>query len=218
MWADDYPDLEVGAMRACRIDTPRLTEGTHPYTILEQLIDLWITKHDHVMAYNAQFDRTVLEKECERHGIKLPTIDWICALTDVHYPSYYRCRQLAHIALDHGITVDPKTTHGALADVCLVRDLLEVGGYSYRDVINYRDDPWVYMKAELPKPWGKDAELAKVLQAEAKADGYGWQTAKGTDKPTFEKMWVKRVKLSQLEQEKTKKLNFLRSLIKDENN
>jgi hypothetical protein len=103
--------------------------------------------------------------------------------------------------------------HGAKADVEAVRTLMEHRGLTRLLIEEYRDEPWVYMTALLPKPWGKTELVAKELQKAAKEDGYSWQTCRGTAEPVFTKKWVKRVKSSLFEEEKAKKMPFKREVL-----
>jgi len=160
---------------------------------------------DVVIAYNAKFDREVLEKECERQGVELPKINWLCGLEDIEWEPHFRCKQLSHLCLDHGIEVDPSKLHGALADCYLFSELMERRKTKVEDMIAFRDDPWVVLAACMPK---FDPELNEA----AKADNYNWQTPRGTDL-VFPKRWCKRVKQRYLETEKQKKLPFQREVL-----
>jgi len=209
MWAADYPELSPEIQRVCKLPSERKNFVGSPSTkeVLANLHSL-AGQADYLMAYNAEYDRTVWEQECIRQKVPFPTTPWLCAYSDVPYPDYYRCRQLSHLALDHGIKVDPEALHGALGDVRLMGQLLSRGGYTLEKILEYKQEPWVYMKAVFNAfgPGGQE------LKEAAKADGYGWQQCRG-DTVTFMKTWVKRVKLSKFEEEKARTLPFKRETL-----
>jgi hypothetical protein len=228
IWDKDYPDMAEGAKRACRItwdQMPKELFYVSPKNAIKRIQTILSGKRsilgqeshvpiDFVLAYNNRFDRTILEKECERQGVRPKTYEWLCGLQDIPYPPHYRCKQLSHIALDHGIVVNPESLHGALADVKLFVQMMQVGGYKIEDILAYIADPWVILQAHCDiKPWHPGG---KELNDAVKADGYSWQTCKGLDEPVFDKTWVKRIKKSQLEIEKQKQLPFKRSVAWEE--
>lgn len=153
---------------------------------------------DYVIAYNKEYDETLLLAELARKGFASPLHNkyWLCAMRDVE-PNYkHKCWKLSHLALDHGVSVDPAGLHRAMADVSLTQRFLQHINYSAHDMFYYNQIPWVIMQALIPEPWkdgGKGVELAK-------ARGYGWEKTKGTDK-VFSKSWVKRIKFTHLDNE-----------------
>jgi DNA polymerase III epsilon subunit-like protein len=177
--------------------------------LLEFLSDVEV-----IVAYNAVFDKTVFEAELIRCGIPVPAFTWICAMTDVKFEDHYRCKQLSHLALDHGITVNPDALHGALGDCHLLCELLAKRGANIEEMVAYNREPWIFLIAELEKPWGNTEALAKKQQAEAKADNYSWERPRGFPDSHFPKKWCKAVKQSQLEFEKEKKFSFKREVAK----
>ena len=85
--------------------------------------------------------------------------------------------------------VDPQSLHRALADCKLLARLI-LEKYSITEIIEYANKPWTYLRALVPAPW-TDKEVGKNW---ARQNGYSWQVCKGTDGPTWDKAWVKRVK------------------------
>jgi hypothetical protein len=103
-----------------------------------------------------------------------------------------RCKQLSHRCLDLGLSMDNRNVHRALADVDMVCDVLDL--WDMEEVIAYWKIPDIYIRAMIPPPWvgrGGDGGVGRDL---AKAAGFGYERAPGTDNPYFEKQWVKRVK------------------------
>jgi hypothetical protein len=151
---------------------------------------------DVIIAHNIKFDKTVLESVCARIGLIPPKKRWLCTLTEVPYPDKYRCKQLSHLAYDHGLPMDTRVLHRAVHDVRLMLDLI-LTKYCFSKILAYADEPWLYLKADIPAPWtdgGKGKEAATKI-------GYSWEKARGTEEPVFPKTWVKRVKLSQADKE-----------------
>ncbi len=210
MWDEDYEDISPEAMRVCKIKDSRLFGVPKPHIAIER-IDKILESCTYVGAYNAAFDRAIFENEAKRQKLELYKHEWFCALVDVQYEDYYRCKQLAHLCFDHGIPAF--AAHDASSDTRAVANLLAHRGETMGRILQFQSDPWVYMKALLPKPWGPGEAAAKELQAAAKKDGYSWQTCKGTDLPVFEKSWVKRVKQMDFEREKSKVMPFKREVV-----
>jgi hypothetical protein len=89
--------------------------------------------------------------------------------------------------------MDDRILHRAIDDVRLMFDLV-FGFYRWEDIIKFKQEPWIYVKAVVEY---EDRELAK-------AAGYGWEVCRGTQEPRFPKSWVKRLKESKVEEERKK--------------
>jgi hypothetical protein len=210
MWDPGYPDLSDEVLTVCKIEERSFPDAPHPREVLTKLADA-MSVCDYAMAYNAAYDRQVFENACAKYKVAYPVIDWVCAYSDVPYPERFRCRQLTHLALDHGCTVDGSTAHGALSDVFVMIELLFTGGYTLEKILQFRDDPWVIIAAKFNafNPGGQEIKEA------VKAAGYGWQSPRGSNQ-VFEKRWVKRVKKSRLEEEKAQPFPCPREILKGE--
>jgi DNA polymerase III epsilon subunit-like protein len=216
MWEESYPELTPEIEQLTHIKQPELIRfGKHPKIKMQELWD-FLNAHtvNYLVAHNSDFDRVVLESELARHGITSLAGKWICTIKDVPYDTKYRCKILSHLALDHGIDVDPSALHRAMGDVTLLISLLTNGGYSLEEILTNMSEPWVYLKAEIKPPWedngaGKDA---------ARADGYSWQKDMrwGDGAPSFPKTWVKRIKRNTLDTEKLKTVPFIRRIIQED--
>jgi DNA polymerase III alpha subunit (gram-positive type) len=204
-YAPDYPSLDSAVKRVTGITDEKLVNhGRPPRVVLKALLELMIGA-DCFISHNVAYDRTLFEAECKRH--LLPNTDditkntpWVCSLEDIDYPEWIRCKQLSHLALDHGVAIDPSKLHSALGDVEVLGGLLRAGRFKIEDIIAFSKENWVYLKANIPKPWddggiGKDA---------ARLAGYSWEIPKGCTEPRFEKQWVKRVKESQIFKEQNR--------------
>lgn len=176
--------------------------GKPPREVLPSLGDL-IAEADYVLAHNRKFDQVVYEATCQRLGIevKKPKVAWICTIEDVPWAKKYRCKQLAHLAFDHGIQFDRDSLHRALDDVKLLFNLITTCHMTFDQIIEYRNIPWVFIFLNgVAAPW-KDGGISN---AQAKKLKFGWKKAPGTDGPEFEGRWVKRVKETQVNEEKAK--------------
>lgn len=215
LWEEGYPELTEQIEMLTNIkQTDLIMYGKNPRVIMQELLNV-IRDHGitHMVAHNAEFDRNIFESECRRQGLLVPELEWVCTIKDVPYEEKYRCKILSHLALDHGISVDPTSLHRAIADVELLVRLMNEGTYYFEDILEHKHDVWVYLQALIPPPWedggaGKDA---------ARAEGYSYQKDMrwGEDGPTFAKQWVKRVKSKALEAEKAKTVPFKRQIIKE---
>ena len=173
-------------------------EGIEPKKAFPPLFPL-VEQADIILAHNKKFDQTVYESATKRMKLDAPNKPWICTLVDVPWPARLTCRKLSHLAYEHGILIDPRTLHRAAQDVELMLKLV-LGHYKIQDVLAYAAEPWIYLRADIPKPFGPtgDGGVGKEL---AKKKRFGWEKAPGTDEPVFDKAWVKRVKKSQVEAE-----------------
>ena len=169
-------------------------DGIPPREMLERL-NLFLSQAEYAIAYNRLFDENVYREICFRENITPVEIVWICAYTEVPYPDKFTCRKLSHLALDHGIPMDGRALHRAIDDVRGMFDLLKK--YPFDRILAYAKEPWIFVQAIIPPPW-TDGGAGK---AAATKRGYGWERARGTDKPVFSKMWVKRIKEGQLNTE-----------------
>lgn len=217
----DYPKLSEEVIEVTGITDAMLCDARvmHPANALLHLTTI-ILKHnvDTFLAHNKAYDETIFKKEFERNGEsvlynakeKILNIPWRCTLIEIDYPAKYRCKQLSHLLLDHGETVNPSKLHRALGDVKAMKRLMETGGYTIRQMEEYANTPWVYFYAVIPKPWedggkGKDA---------CKEAGYGWEQARGDwDGPSFPKKWVKRMKQPKFEIYKEEPFPYTRRML-----
>ena len=193
------PPLSPEVVKLTKITDGLLKDSGRPEKEVLPKVLYLIQESDYVMAYNKSFDEVLLRKSCEKLLLPVPSTPWLCAFTDIPYDEMYRCKQLSHLAWEHGVDVDRTLLHRATYDVQIMLQLA-LNYYGLGKIIDYAKDPWVFIQALIPKPWddggkGKD---------QARAQGYGWQTARGTDGPVFDKMWVKRVKGSRVEDEQKK--------------
>ena len=174
------------------------------FALLSNIINDGVT---HACAFNTAYDETLFKTEVTRGGLTgvpqiswLMSIPWICALNDMEKNYEFKSRRLMHVALEYGVTVNPKILHRAIADVELMRQMLKASGTTPGEMLKFKQEPWVYVKATLEKPWvdgGKSTDFAK-------SRGYGWERARGdySDR-TFPKQWVKRIKQKSFEDELT---------------
>lgn len=162
----------------------------------------FLEKAKFVIAHNAPFDEGFYYMECARAGIPVPQTMWYCSNTDVPHVDKF-CRKLSHLAFDYGAQVDISKLHRALDDVKLMGQMLKGSGFTFDQIKAYADEPWVYLKAKVSY---EDKDLAK-------AEGFGWEKCHGTYNPLFPKTWVKRIKASKLEEERTKDVKFKREVI-----
>lgn len=157
------------------------------------------------LAHNKSFDELLFKSEMRRHEeqidpelySRLMAVPWICSLKDIKWPSKYKCKKLSHLALDHGIMVDPSTLHRASGDVELMIALLIKAGVRFRDLVGDSKIPRVIVKAMVPSPFGPRSDGGKGKD-KAKACGFGWQKAPGTDGPELKNSWLKEVKENEI--------------------
>lgn len=183
------------------------TTGMIPKLVFEKLLFPLVEEAEYVFAHNKSFDETVYNATSERYGLTPPKRPWICTVTEIDYPRKYTCKKLSHLAFDHGLVFDPSLLHRSLDDVKLMLQLLAL--YKLEDIIAYANEPWIYIQALFPPPFGTSAAAGLVGKAKAQKLGYGWEKAKGDEK-VFAKQWMKRVKKRHVadEQAKAQKLSL----------
>lgn len=221
LYAKDYPVIseEIEALTGIQKEQV-IADGIHPSIAFDAIKDLCETYSVGCMvAYNAEYDHAVYKKELERHGIaneavgKPAKLPWLCAMKDVKSNYNYKCWKLSHLALDYGVPINPEFLHRASADVYLTLDLLRAAKTTAKDMLAYKNTPWVALEAVTRKPWedgGKSTSLAK-------AKGFSWEVPKGHQSLKYPKKWVKLVKETDLQYElsettfQTRRINENRS-------
>lgn len=150
-----------------------------------------------LVAYNREYDEVLYNTEFERTFSQFAGHNhWVCAMRDLEVNYNFKCWKLSHLALDHGLAVDPKGLHRAIADVRLMREMLEKLAVPAEAMFEFQQMPWHVLQAVIPGPW-QDGGKGK---AEAVKLGYSWETPRGSQQK-FEKCWVKQVKANQAEKE-----------------
>lgn len=215
VWQSGYPAITPEVEKVTGITQDILNRDAITPLAAFAALDALAQLAQFVIAFNSAYDQALFKAECNREpqlakldGIaKLYLMPWLCAMSDLEKNYEFKSWRLMHVALEYGVTVNPKILHRAIADVELMRQTLQASGYTVDDIAKFRNTPWIYLEAEVVKPWtdgGKSAALAKSL-------GYSWERARGdsTDR-VFEKKWVKRIKENQLEKELNQQIKVRR--------
>lgn len=211
----EYPELTpeiAGLTGITQEDLDR--EGIPPKDALVQLEE-FMSHSPYATAYNAGFDRAVLEAEMRRAlGTAPHEFDWFCSMADVPWPKSVRGRplKLMYLALELGLTVDPKKLHRAVNDLELTLECLrhgEGGPYTLERILDYAQDPWVYVAIEIPPPWTDNG----VGKAYASSKGYRWEKPAINCPFSFTKMWVKRIKKADFEEYKGAECAYPRKVV-----
>jgi DNA polymerase III epsilon subunit-like protein len=198
VWDSSYPALTPEVIEITKITQEMLTHnGRTPLEAFDLLGNLGAQQPKYVVAFNRGYDENLFRAELTRlakvdGGLTwLTTTPWICAMVDIETNYKFKSWRLMHLALEYGVTVNPKELHRAINDVELMRRLLEASGTTPDTMYEYQIEPWVYVRAMCAKPWEDNGKST----TEAKARGYGWEQCKGDESgKRFEKCWVKRIK------------------------
>lgn len=200
VWDESYPPQTKEIVELTGITDADLRErGVRPGVALGRVHDM-VRSADIVMAHNKQFDETVYNAQVKKQNFEPLSREWICTYLDVPYPERFRCKQLSHLALDHGVKMDGRKLHRADNDVDLMLDLV-LGCYHIDDVLAYAREPWSILKADILGPWVGKGGDGGVGKDQATALGYSWEKTRGSEE-IFTKTWVKRVKRGKVESEK----------------
>lgn len=136
---------------------------------------------DYICGHNGRnFDKLFLEEEFKRIGIPPLRHHWLDTLEDLPNMEKFTSKKLDHLACEHGF-LNP-FPHSALSDVLTMFKILEK--YDIQEVIKYSLEESILVRAVVSYD---DRELAKKR-------GFRWEPEK--------KIWVKKIKVSKLEDEK----------------
>lgn len=203
VWASSYPPQTEEVVEVTGItDQLLMQSGIKCEHALEKLYP-WLKEVDYALAHNVSFDKTVLDSVSKRLGFTVPTPKngWLCTIQDMPWPKKFKCKKLSHLAYDHGIIAPQKDLHRAIVDVRLLAQLI-LGNYKIEEIVERRDSPWIYLRADIPGPWVGNGGDGGIGKAQATKLGYSWERVFGTQEPIFPKFWVKRVKSKEVEKEK----------------
>lgn len=193
-WEPDYPPQTYSIVELTGITDAMLREiGIPRKEAFEKLLPL-VHEADLIVCHKTSFDWTILKATCKLFGLPVPEKELLCTLTNFDWAPKFTCKKLSHLAYEHSILVDPATLHRAVNDVDLMLRLL--AKYDFEKVLAYAREPWIYLKAEIAKPWtdgGVQSGIAKSL-------GFSFERVKGVEEYEWPKKWVTRVKASRLEQ------------------
>lgn len=204
VWDSGYPALTPEVVKVTNITTEMLVKNGIPLAnALAALHQMVVAAGgvDYIIAYNRKYDERLYKAELERLGAvgllpKLPALDtvpWLCAMEDIEGNYAFKSWKQMHVALEYGITVNPKSLHRAVNDVDLMREILRESGTTPEAMHQFQTSPWMYVQADVKAPWLDNGKSS----AEAKSLGFKWQTA-GDDR-VFDKKWVKKIKPHQWE-------------------
>lgn len=199
--SDEHPPLTPEITGVTGITTEMLKDAISPERFMAEL-DILVQPYMEELlgsvAYNMPFDLGFLKSEVEHtaggmlkginHIMQLP---FLCAMRDVEDNLKCKSWKLMHVALDHGVTVNPKELHRAINDVELMRQMLVEVGETFSNMLAYRDEPTVYVVAKVLPPWEDGGQSSGV----AKSLGFSWQVAKGDESGRLIKnRWVRKIK------------------------
>lgn len=185
-----YPPQTEKIVELTGITDEMLREEGHPRMEgFARLLTL-VNQADYVFAHNKSFDEVIFRAQCKKLNLGIPDVKWICTLTEINYPPQYTCKKLSHLAFEHDIPFDRASLHRAYDDVVLMMKLL--AKYKLQDIIDFANEPWVYVQAIFPAPFESKIGF-EVGKAKAFKLGFGWERARGDDRE-FPKRWVKRMK------------------------
>lgn len=175
LWESSYPaEMPKEAFETHGISMAKAhRDGRLPRDVLENIARRAMQADFFVGHNSRQYDKVVLESEARRQEVSMPSLPWIDTLHDLPFPKKVTSKRLGHLALDHGIAVDPKDLHGAVGDVRLMYEILLK--YDLADVAKRATSTRVKLLARVSFE-NKDR---------AKAQGYQWD-------PTGKK-WAKEV-------------------------
>ena len=135
---------------------------------------------DYIVAHNGTtFDKPILEAECAREKLEMPSIPWIDTCQDVPYPPNIQTRKLVHLSAEHDFLNPFK--HRAVFDVLTMMTL--VSQYNPQTIIMYNKAPNITIRAM----------VSYEDRAKASSKGYRWNAE--------QKLWLKVIKDFQLEEE-----------------
>jgi DNA polymerase III subunit epsilon len=153
--------------------------GFPPSAALQSILKM-AAGADAFCAHNGKdFDRLFLETWCAREKQQMPSLLWLDTRTDLPKEAYKKSASMFYMAAEHGFLYD---AHRAVSDVLAMLKILD--RYDIKTVVERAKTPNVQVRAVVSYD---EKDLAKER-------GYHW-------KPEL-KLWVKQLKLSEVETEK----------------
>jgi DNA polymerase-3 subunit epsilon len=198
----NYPELTAEVIKVNGITQMDLDTCGIPFDLAFESIHPLLEEADMIVAHNKGFDKGILTSQVERYMLGLAVLEskqWICSAEDLASNREFKCWKLSHLALDRGVPVDPRTLHRATDDILLMGKMLSSAKANPVEMLKYANTPDIVLQAHIPAPWTDNG----VGKAQAQALGYSWEKPKGSDRQ-FPKFWVKKIKESELEIEKSK--------------
>lgn len=216
VWESGYPALTPEVEKITNITQQMLEEqGVDLEKAMYMLADL-VCEFDinHIIAYNRKYDEVLFNAEVARGTFDmnarvswLSQVPWLCAMEDIETNYAFKSWRLMHVALEYGVTVNPKLLHRAIADVELMREMLKESGTSPKAMYDFQKLPWIYVAADVKAPWTDNGKSS----TEAKGLGFRWESA--GDERKFPKTWIKKIKSDKLEELKHKTNLQLREIL-----
>jgi DNA polymerase III epsilon subunit-like protein len=207
VWDESYAPQSEEIVQITGITDAMLKADGLPFSSALRVIDTLIGEHggvDYFMAHNAPFDKRAFLSELNRLdelpeavSTKYAGLPWICTLNDIEHPSKFKSKKLAHLALDYGVTVNPKLLHRADADCELMIEMLREGKIDLENVIARSKLADVVIRALVPSPFGAKGD-GGTGKDKAKACGFSYGKAGDV---TVAQAWLKKVKENEIEKE-----------------
>jgi len=200
VYEKDYPELSSEIQILTGINPNDLkNHGVSYETALAGLVQFAGPDIDIIVAHNASFDKQMLKGQSMRQNLTqfkwLFQLPWICSYRDVQHPDRFKCRKLAHLALDYGVAIDPNKMHRAAADVEVMFKMLARANVNWEKTIARSKSPDIIVKAIVPKPFGPSGDGGKGKD-HVRGLQFRWQKI---DDKEYPKLWVKKVKQCDLE-------------------
>ena len=212
-WDETYPPQSDLIVKLTGItDEDLKSKGAKPNQMWHDFGAMLVEHGVEVMiAHNAQFDKGFFTAEITRYRDEfseeqfdyLMKIPWVCTMRDIVHPSEFKCRKLAHLALDYGVAVDPEKMHRATEDVNVMMMMCLKAHVDWGKLLGRSSTPWVVIRAMIPPPFGANSD-GGAGKEKAKTCGFGYQKAPGTDLPELKNAWLKRVKQDEVASEEEK--------------
>lgn len=194
LWDVTYPDIPEEITELTGITQEDAMEfGADPKQELLKLVELFKDSDAHTLcAHNGNlYDKELLKAEAERNNVDITPLlntPWIDTRTDLPSAKQFDSYKLKYLATDHHVCQN-QPGHRALFDVLTMLSVLKA--YPIEDVLKLSQSPSIVVRACVnydQRQWAKDEKFM-------------WEQV-GTQK--FPKMWVKQIKVCQLEAEQTR--------------
>lgn len=136
----DTPVLPAGPIQSAASAVHGLTRtelkrlGAEPWPAHHEVVAQIIYEAGLVLAYNADFDRRLLEQTAERYGFDLPAADWRCIMRG--YAQNRRSLTLSEACRREGITAGG---HRAVGDARVARELVLCMDWRRREATEQSD-------------------------------------------------------------------------------
>lgn len=153
---DNY-DIDAKVSQITGINSDMLKDYGSQKDLVFSMFEKEIKENKYVIGHNIrEFDVPIINRYIFN---KISPDKIIDTVTDIPYPEDLKTRKLTYLSYEHGIMFRP--AHRAIVDCLMTMNLFFQ--YNLKDILMFRDSPFIELKAHVPPPWEAGHEEYKKL-------------------------------------------------------